>query len=88
MNNYQHLSNAQLIGELEMASIFEAFELEAELNHRLERTGQRWRFTSKNNIELYYPEKVRPGQKSCDIGLFDLEGRKQMDLADLLLISD
>lgn len=82
MNNPHQLSTRALIARLEHASVFDAYELETELNSRLEKTGQCWRFNDENTIELYYPQKQRPHQKRCDFGLFDLEGRKQIDIAD------
>ena len=87
MNNYHQLTTHELICQLEKTSIFDAYELETELNRRLEITGKRWRFNIENKIELYYPPKKRPEQKPCDIGLFDLEGRKQTDIANLLFSS-
>ncbi len=87
MNNHPQLTTPELIRQLERTSIFEAYELETELNRRLEKTGQCWRFNRGNKIELYYPSKKRPEQKPCDIGLFDLEGQKQIDIADLLFSS-
>lgn len=88
MNNHHQLTTHELIRQLEMTSIFDAYELEMELNSRLLKTGQRWRFNTGNKIELYYPLKKRPEQKPCDLGLFDLEGRKQIDIADLLSSAD
>jgi len=74
----------QLIVELEQACVFEAPEIEAELNARLERLGKRWRFVRPGQIELYFPGKSRREQKPCDIGLFNTDSRSQVDLSDLL----
>ena len=87
MNNYHQLTTHELIRQLERTSIFDAYALETELNSRLLKTGQRWRFNTENKIDLYYPPKKRPEQKPCDLGLFDLESRKQIDIADLLFSS-
>jgi len=75
---------SKLTEQLEQACLFEAPDLEAELNARLERIGKRWRFVRPGQIELYFPTKGRPSQKPCDIGLFDQDAARQVDLTDLL----
>lgn len=80
---FAHLTNVELIARLEQACVFASGELESELNARLERTGQQWRFVP-HGIELFYPAKMRREQKPCNVGLFDRDGRRQVDLAELL----
>ena len=75
---------SKLITMIERESVFHAWEMEAELDARLERLGKRWRFNRNGCIELYFPEKQRPTQKLCDHGLFDSDRRSQLDVADLL----
>jgi len=75
---------SKLVEMIEQACVFEAPELEAELDARLERIGKRWRFVRPGKIELYFPSKTRREQKLCDVGLFDTDARSQVDLVDRL----
>ncbi len=75
---------SKLIEMVEQACVFQAAELEAELDARLERLGKRRRFVRPGQIELYFPGKTRREQKPCNIGLYDPDALSQADISDLL----
>ena len=75
---------SKLVEMVEECCLFKAADIEAELDARLERIGKHWRFIAPGKVELYFPSKTRRQQKPCDIGLFDSDARRQVDLTDML----
>ena len=75
---------SKLISMLEQECLFKSEALETELTARLERSGRKWRFIAPGKIETYYPNKARPKQRPCNIGLFDKDDLSQLDVMDAL----
>ena len=80
---FADIPTSELISRLEAICVFKSAELEHELTARLERVGKHWRFVGAAKIETHCRSTQRPPQHPCDIGLFDVDGRRQTDMADL-----
>jgi len=75
---------SQLVRMLEEACVFTSSSIETELSIRLEQSGRLWRFVAPGKIELYYPGKIRPKQRECNVGLFDNDTLSQLDVMDAI----
>ena len=57
--DFAHTPFPKLVAMVEQCCVFQAAEIEAELDARLERLGKRWRFISPGEVEIYFPDKTR-----------------------------